>query len=324
MNQEVVEVLSNRANHGIDPHLHIWGWEVPGYLFLGGVVAGIMVLSALLELHAKEKPRSLAMMAMPFAGVALLSLGMLFLFLDLEYPTHVLRFYATFEPSSAMSWGSWILILVYPVMALMGLGGLDEHRREWLTKRSGPFETLLKLAFIFGDRWRKPLLWLSVVGGTGLGVYTGLLLGTMVARPIWSTSVLGPLFLTSGVSTGAAFMMLFRLHEKESHQLVRWDSMAIGVELLLILALMIGFTTGDQASDLSGRMFLGGAYTASFWGLVVVMGLIVPLTLNLVEIRKDIPGTRYAPFLILAGGLAFRATVVAAGQLSNYSHLLAG
>lgn len=321
MNQEVLEVLSTRDTHGIDPHIHIWGWEVPGYLFLGGVVAGIMLLVALLEISSKKKPRSLATQLMPFAGIVLLSLGMFFLFLDLAYKTHVLRFYATFEPTSAMSWGSWILILVYPVMALMGLGGLGDEQRDWVTKKSGPLASVMKVAFALSDKYRASLLWLSVVGGTGLGVYTGLLLGTMAARPVWSTSVLGPLFLVSGISTGAAFMMLFKLDEHEAHTLVRWDSMAIVIELVLITALVIGFLTGDAAHAASGHYILGGEYTAPFWGLVVVMGLLVPLGLNLVEIKKNIPGTRYAPFLILAGGLALRAVIVAAGQLSNYSHL---
>jgi hypothetical protein len=31
-----------RANAGADPVLHIWGWEVSGYLFLGGLTTGIL------------------------------------------------------------------------------------------------------------------------------------------------------------------------------------------------------------------------------------------------------------------------------------------
>ena len=50
-----------------------------------------------------------------------------------------------------------------------------------------------------------------LVLGIGLGAYTGVLLGTLGARPAWSSAVLGPLFLVSGLSTGAALMMLFSL-----------------------------------------------------------------------------------------------------------------
>jgi hypothetical protein len=42
--------------------------------------------------------------------------------------------------------------------------------------------------------------------GVGLGIYTGILLNTMVARPLWNSAILGPLFLVSGLSAGAAVM----------------------------------------------------------------------------------------------------------------------
>ena len=73
--------------------------------------------------------------------------------------------------------------------------------------------------------------------------------------------------------------------------------------------------------DAAGDLVLGGPYTAPFWGLVIVAGLVVPLTLNLLEIRRDQPATRFAPLLVLAGGLALRTVMVAAGQLLSYGHL---
>ena len=49
-----VNITSGRMNHGIDPVLHAWGWEIPLYLFLGGLVAGILFFSALFFLRKKE------------------------------------------------------------------------------------------------------------------------------------------------------------------------------------------------------------------------------------------------------------------------------
>jgi len=323
MNPRVVEVLSNRANEAIDPHLHIWAWQIPAYLFLGGVVAGIMFLLAAMELRTGKRPKSFSAQLMPFVAIGLLSLGMLFLLLDLEHPAHVYRFYMAFEPTSPMSWGSWILPLVYPALVLLGLGALTQERREimlgWplLRKRRGFVEVFFSMA----DKGRGPVLWLTAILGVGLGVYTGLLLGTMSARPMWNSSVLGPLFLVSGISTGAAAMMLAHLSEEEAQLLVRWDSLAIAAELLLLFALVLGYGTGSEATKAAGAMILGGPYTGMFWGLVVVAGLIAPLTLNLVELKRKIPGTRFAPALILIGGLVLRVVFVAAGQLVSYSHL---
>src|SRR6266545_2800689 len=39
------EMVTSRHNPLVDPSLHVWAWEIPVYLFLGGFVAGLMVLS---------------------------------------------------------------------------------------------------------------------------------------------------------------------------------------------------------------------------------------------------------------------------------------
>ena len=52
------------------------------------------------------------------------------------------------------------------------------------------------------------LAWANIVLGVGLGIYTGILLNTMVARPLWNSAILGPLFLVSGLSAGAAVVHL--------------------------------------------------------------------------------------------------------------------
>ena len=58
---ELLEATTTRTNPGIDPSLHIWGWEIVVYLFLGGLVAGVFVLAAALELKSGEKPRGAAL-----------------------------------------------------------------------------------------------------------------------------------------------------------------------------------------------------------------------------------------------------------------------
>jgi len=320
MKPELIEVLSGRTNPEIDPHLHIWGWEITAYLFVGGLVAGLMILLSGLELVQKQRSTSRAGQLVPFWAIGLLSLGMLFLLLDLAYPLHVHRFYMTFQPTSPMSWGAWILLLVYPALVLLGLSGLDaENRARVLGWRIvAPVAGLVRWAMSLGDRHRVALVWTTLLVGVGLGLYTGLLLGTMAARPQWSSAVLGPLFLTSGISTGAAWLMLGRTSEAENHRLVRWDTVAIAVELALLAVLLLGMTTSGTGGKAAAAALLGGDYTAAFFSLVVVTGLLVPLALNLIEMRRHLPGTRFAPALVLIGGLALRAIFVSAGQQLDF------
>ncbi|MEO8055919.1 MAG: NrfD/PsrC family molybdoenzyme membrane anchor subunit, partial [Acidobacteriota bacterium] len=158
--------------------------------------------------------------------------------------------------------------------------------------------------------------------GVGLGLYTGLLLGTMPSRLAWNSPVLGPLFLASGISTGAASLLLFPLDDAERKTLVRWDAIAIGAELVLIVLLFLGWATSGEAGRFAAGSFLGGPYTAVFWSLVVVAGLLVPLAMELLESRRHLPFVALVPVLILGGGLALRWILLLAGQASAYRLLV--
>ena len=41
----MLEFTTTRHNPLIDPQLGVWSWEIPVYLFLGGLVAGMMILA---------------------------------------------------------------------------------------------------------------------------------------------------------------------------------------------------------------------------------------------------------------------------------------
>ncbi|MGZ6971582.1 MAG: NrfD/PsrC family molybdoenzyme membrane anchor subunit, partial [Thermoanaerobaculia bacterium] len=214
MTPQLFETVTTRANPQIDPSLHVWGWQIVLYLFLGGLVAGIFILTAALELRSGEKARSGAVRMMPFVALVLLSFGMLFLWLDLEHRFWAWRFYAVFRPTSPMSWGAWILVLIYPAGLLLGLGSLDEAQREGLRSRTPEaLRGLLAWLTEISDAHRRTVLVASVLAGVALGLYTGLLLGTMPSRLAWNSALLGPLFLASGISTGAASLLLLKLDD---------------------------------------------------------------------------------------------------------------
>src|SRR5512145_604483 len=130
----MLELTTTRHNPLVDPQLHVWGWEIPVYLFLGGMAAGTLFLSALL--WSRSGPRSRAVRLLPFVAPALLALGMGALFLDLSRKLHVYRFYLAFRWTSPMSWGAWILLVVFPVAILFGIATLDDDDVEALAARA--------------------------------------------------------------------------------------------------------------------------------------------------------------------------------------------
>jgi len=298
----------------IDPHLHIWGWEIPVYLFLGGMAAGLLILTSLLAMRPGERTPSARWLG--FAAPALVSVGMAALFLDLSFKWHVFRFYLALRPASPMSWGAWILVVVYPVSLLAALAGLDDAQAERaaaLASRVGLGRAVRALRDA-GARHVARLRWANVAVGIALGVYTGILLSTLGARALWNSALLGPLFLVSGVSAGAAFMLFFGLNGDERHFVTGWDLVAIGLEGVLLVLFLVGLATSGADGKAAAELLLGGRYTAVFWSLVVIAGLAVPWGLEVLETRLGFRATAMAPLLVLLGGFALRWVMVAAGQ----------
>jgi formate-dependent nitrite reductase membrane component NrfD len=296
-----------------DAAKHVWGWEIPAYLFLGGMAAGIMFLSALL--HARPGPRSRTARWLPFLTPALLAVGMGALFLDLAYRLHVWRFYLAFRWTSPMSWGAWILVVVYPVSLLFGLTTLAEEDLAPLRRRiPEALARLVDAARAFALPRARALRIATLVVGVGLGGYTGVLLSTLGARALWGSALLGPLFLVSGISSGAAFAMLLGLAPEERTFVARADVHAMWLEIALILFFVAGLATGGAAAREAADLVLGGPFTGPFWALVVIAGLVVPSLLEVLEHRLHLRPTWVAPALVLAGGFSLRWILVAAGQ----------
>ncbi len=309
---DFVELTTTRANPHIDPGLSIWEWQIPVYLFLGGLVAGLLILSAWAELRPEERRWRVTRDVGPLLVLPLLSIGLLALFLDLEYKWHVFRFYTVFEPTSPMSWGSWILLATLasavPVTAL-ALRRTGIHLLAPLSD-SGAVRSLAG----FAQRHRLALARTDVLLGVALGVYTGVLLSGFAARPLWNSPVLGPLFGVSGLSTAAALLALLAREPAERHALVRIDVGLILTELGLIGLWMLGLATGGASAHQALEALTGGPYTAAFWSLVVLIGLLVPAWLETMELRGRWSTHRVAPVLVLVGGIALRFVLVAAGQ----------
>ncbi|MBI5070423.1 MAG: polysulfide reductase NrfD [Deltaproteobacteria bacterium] len=312
----MTEIDVARHSNQIDPVLHIWGWEIPVYLFLGGMAAGAMILSSLLALRRGE--RSPTARWLTLAAPLLVSVGMGALFLDLAHKLYVWRFYLAFRWTSPMSWGAWILVVVYPVTLLFAAASLDEAqvaRASGFLGRLGLGKLPALLRGLAAGRERA-LAWAHLGTGAGLGIYTGILLSTLGARALWGSALLGPLFLVSGLSTGAALFLLFPVKEEERHYLVRWDMLAIGLEVLLLVLVIVGLSTGGAAGQEAVGLILGGRFTAQFWTLVVIGGLVAPVLLETLEARFHYRVTAVAPLLVLVGGFALRWILVAAGQVA--------
>jgi formate-dependent nitrite reductase membrane component NrfD len=314
------ELTTTRQNPFIDPALHVWHGEIPLYLFLGGLVAGVMVIAGLRLWRSPEGTRSRALGLLPWSAPILLSAGMLFLWLDLENPWNAFRFYLALRPASPMSWGAWILLAIYPASLALAWRTTPDDLKARAARRVPALGRFLTCSVA---RTRTVGL-VNAVLGAALGIYTGVLLGALAARPLWNSALLGPLFLASGLSTGAAFLLLARLEASERIALGRADLGFILIELALLGLWLAGLLASGGAGRAAAGLVVGGPYSAAFWTLVVAAGLVTPLAAEWVELRRGEAPGRFAAGLVLVGGLALRWVLVAAGQHSSWALELAG
>ncbi len=310
------ELFSTRNNHLIDPALAIWGWEIPVYLFIGGLVAGFMIIAGYFTLRGHHRHSDFSNFYLPHLSLVLLSLGMFALFLDLEHKLYVWRLYLAFEFTSPMSWGAWILVLVYPTLLLNTLVAIPKRFRNRI-----PIFDRISAMIAERPMLAKNIGVLNMIMGAVLGMYTGILLSSLGARPLWSSSMLWVLFLTSGLSSAAALVHLITTDRTERELLAKADNSFLIFELLIFVLFFIGLVSSSQAQHHAADMLLTGPYAAAFWVFVVLLGIIIPLFLQLLAVNHKVRHTAIAPIMVIAGGIALRFVIVFAGQASHWTRM---
>lgn len=305
--------VSGRMNPLIDPGLNIWHWQIPLYLFLGGMAAGILCFAALYYIRGKEKEYHTAVRIVPFLTPFLLVLGLLALFIDLRHKLYFWQLYTNIKLQSPMSWGAWTLMVITPLSFIW----CALHIRDIFPRWNWKYKWLLSLEDFF-NKYKNWLAWLMLIFGLILGIYTGILLSAFNARPLWNTSILGPLFLASGLSAGAAATLIISKDHAERKRFAQIDLVIIGIELFLIIHMFMGYLASTRVQIEAAEMFLGGAYTMSFWIFVVILGLLIPALLEIMELRKFKIPVLVSPLLVLFGSIMLRFIIVYAGQMSRY------
>jgi len=249
----------------------------------------------------------------PIIAPLALVLGLFALFLDLKHKLFFWQLYTTVRLQSPMSWGAWTLMVITPISFIWVASYMKEIIPGWSWKFS-----ILEKFEAWVIKKRVAFAWIMMIYALILGVYTGILLSAFNARPLWNTSILGPLFLVSGFSTGLATIIWISKDEKERKVLSRIDLVLIFIEIFLIVHLFMGFLAGSQTSIEAANLFLGGEFTVSFWVFVVLIGLIFPALFESLEIWGFHIPKWIAPVMILFGGIMFRFIMVEAGQITRY------
>ena len=167
--------------------------------------------------------------------------------------------------------------------------------------------------------------------GIFIGVYTGVLLSSFVARPLWNSAILPVLFLTSAMSAGAAFMIMIAQQKKAKLFFTKVDIWLVLAEMVMLPLFFYGQYTSSGAHRESIMPFFTFNHDYFWYGIGMLLLLIVlpiALVMKYLEVHED-HGEELTPvalmkmnvsaLMVLAGGLIIRLSFVYAGQLSHLS-----
>jgi formate-dependent nitrite reductase membrane component NrfD len=180
-----------------------WGLLIVNYLFLGGLSAGLLFISALATYLQRNDEPSYSRIARLGALMAPwpVMVGCLLLIFDLG---HWYRFYKLFlhlRWVSPMSLGSWLLVAFSLVSMLYGYAWLNTTERDRLFSALPRRVGFLRALDRDLSGWRRSLAAIGFPIALGVGIYTGVLLGAVQSRPFWNTNLVAQLFLFSALSS---------------------------------------------------------------------------------------------------------------------------
>ncbi len=289
------------------PH---WKWLIVGYFFLGGIAGSTSCIAAVARLFGGSRSAEIARTATYVSIAALLPCPIL-LILDLGRPRRFHNMLRTFNVTSPMSVGTWGLSAFGVFASLATLLQIVSDREE---SPDTP-ETAARAI----DHSRRIVAVFSGTTGLFVAGYTGVLLAA-TAVPLWSKrpDILGPLFLSSAISSGvAAISAVVALRglpnehdETLLHELEAGATIAKGA-LLATWLLSLGATA---------RPLLQGSLGYVVRRAVVGAGIVAPLLVSAAAQRLP-PSSRRAASLLasaltLAGVFALRYAVVEGGRQS--------
>jgi formate-dependent nitrite reductase membrane component NrfD len=305
-----------------------WGltFNVPWYLFLGGLAGGTMTIGALtdLVLGTRERFRTLARTA-AYITVPAIVVGGLCLSFHLGKPERGFAF-----PIFFTNYNSWLT-----------LGG-------WVVGAFAPLSVAYAAAWYFdlGRGIRLAMAALAVPLGVVMSLYTGLLLsaawlvpGNRWYVPLWDKDYLPVLFVLSGFSTGLAACGLAvliaerfdRSREQAPGRAGAAVELASVADVVAILAegtwvylFVTSLAAGVLGQQLVARLLTSGDLALWFWWGFVATGLAAPVVASVAyQIGERVLHARvdwllYAKFvLVLAGGLILRYVVVWGGDMKG-------
>lgn len=277
-------------------HEIAFGLIIVFYIFIAGMAAGLFVFSTLGPVFGMKKMQPLAKPASVMALAAVIP-GVLALIVDLGQP---LRFYTLLyriNVSSAMSWGTYILV-VFSII------------------------NLIYIYFLWKEDARKAkgAGMAGLVAAVALGLYTGFLIALAPGHPLWNSALVPVLFMVSGLVSGLSMINVGAIYfpkltgltsnraDEIMHHMKIW---LIALEVVLLGSHLLALFVSDAGRAVFFHLATGDKMF-SFVILQIGIGMLLPVVLLLIGKSRAVVGL--SSLLSIFGVFMLRYNIIIGGQ----------
>lgn len=329
-----IHYLSN-VNHEV--HL---GILIAVYFFYTGLSAGSFLLSSLSSVLGLKKYKPISKIGTVMA-LTLLVIAPLHLIADLEQPTRFWHLFVYLNPTSPISYGSYLLT-AYPIMTAIYAWFMFRKDFVMGAKKLTNWRGKLYKFLTFGkmddseESYAKDNKRVKILGSINVPLallvhgYTGFILANVQARGIWHTGLMPYIFLMSAVVSGTGLLIILtmiaerflsskkRITEERKNLIYDIAKMMfwfILVDATLTITSFIVLYYGSQNGYETAWQMLHGEHQIPFLVHEVLIGLLIPfIILGIPKLRRSLTWIVIASLMDLYGVMAMRINFVIGGQ----------
>ncbi len=316
-------------NHGV-----ALGYLIASYLFFFALAEGTHIVSHLSWLYYRQdnyRPLEKVGSFLPFVILCFVSI---FLIADLGHPERTLTMIYHWNWTAPVAYGFYVVLLCIisyafhsyylflPEMTVRARTGAAFSGLYRLFCGRGEDGTAGEIRQRHQSKerfWVNASVTMSIVGL----IYLGFMLSSFKGRVAWNSAVLIFIFISQGLSSGAAFLILFAqlknalsgpsqtvVKDQESYLggLSRFLKYALLVQAVVWAIYLLQLQFVGQGGHAVTRLFFSGPRSGQFWLFQVVIGLALPFVMVFFEAARNQPALRSLAALAAMAG-AFFSTV---------------
>jgi len=314
-----------------------WGAWIAIYIFFVGLSAGSFLLSTMIFVFGMEQYERVGKMAL-FTAIICMIIALTFVLMDLGKPERAMNAMIYWNVTSILAWEIhfYVVYIALLVTELYIAMREDLVRLRPVNNLKGKIARMLtfKNSKINDKTKKRDNKWMKILGTIGiplaiLGVHggTGAIFAVVSAKESWNSGVFPIIFVVSAMVSGTALLLAIYVIKNKAMKkpidtqmvvsLAKMMAAFLFVDLLLqFYDLLVGWYSLSETSLQSLGTMMGSAYSWSYWGVQMGLGVVVPIFLVFFKkTSHNINALLIAAISVVIGIIGVRFNIVVPSQI---------